>query len=158
MRRKSKAKTDELRELVYEAAMACLDKKAEGVTVLELDKAAGAFTDYFVICSGSNPRQIQAIFDAVEERLARKGVRAMYNEGYRQGEWAILDYFDFVVHIFSEKTRAFRGLERLWKSAKRLEIAELKPAAPVKKPAKKTLKKKPVARTSRARKKPPSAS
>ncbi|MGA3212347.1 MAG: ribosome silencing factor [Terriglobales bacterium] len=155
MKRKSKAKTAELRELVYEAAMACQDKKAEGVTVLEMDKTTGAFTDYFVICSGSNPRQIQAIFDAVEERLARQGVRAMYSEGYRQAEWAILDYFDFVVHIFSEKTRAFRGLERLWKSAKRLELADLKPApAPKKKPApKRTAVRKP-----QSRKKSPSAS
>ena len=86
---------------------------------------SGAFTDYFVMCSGTNPRQIQAIADAVDERLEALGLRVTHAEGYKQAEWVLLDYVDFVVHIFSEKARQFYDLERLWKSAKRLEPAEL---------------------------------
>ena len=72
-----------------------------------------------------NPRQIQAIADAVDERLEALGLRVTHSEGYKQAEWVLLDYVDFVVHIFSEKARQFYDLERLWKSAKRLEPAEL---------------------------------
>src|SRR6185369_8999902 len=104
---------------VAEAIRACLEKKAEEITILELEKGAGAFTDYFVVCSGTNSRQIQAISDEVEERLERKGLRPAHMEGYRQAEWVLLDYVDFVVHIFSEKARKYYELERLWKSAKK---------------------------------------
>lgn len=100
-----------------------------------MDKAAGGFTDYFVICSGSNPRQIQSIADEVQLRLKKIGQHALNVEGYRQAEWVLLDYVDFVVHVFSDKARRFYDLERLWKSAKRLEPAELKPAAPKKRAA-----------------------
>ena len=74
-------------------------KKAENVTILELDKASGAFTDYFVICNGSNPRQVQAISDEVEEQLSKAGQKPAHVEGYSQAEWVLLDYVDFVVHI-----------------------------------------------------------
>jgi ribosome-associated protein len=111
---------------VAEAINACQDKKAEELTILELEKGEGPFTDYFVICSGTNPRQVQAISDEVEERLKKAGLRPNNVEGYRQAEWVLLDYVDFVVHIFSEKARKYYELERLWKSAKRLEPAELK--------------------------------
>src|SRR5277367_682330 len=114
---------------VSEAIRACLEKKAEEITVLELEKGSGAFTDYFVVCSGSNPRQVQAIADEVELRLKSGGLMPTHIEGYRQAEWVLLDYVDFVVHIFSEKARKFYDLERLWKSAKRLESSEL--VAPV---------------------------
>ena len=117
-------KTD-LQHQVSEAILACQDKQAEDVTILELEKDSGAFTDYFVMCSGTNPRQIQAISDAVDERLEALGLRVTHSEGYKQAEWVLLDYVDFVVHIFSEKARQFYDLERLWKSAKRLEPAEL---------------------------------
>jgi ribosome-associated protein len=110
---------------VSEAIHACQDKKAEEITILELEKGSGAFTDYFVVCSGANPRQIQAIADEVEERLERAGLRPTHSEGYKQADWVLLDYVDFVVHIFSEKARKYYDLERLWKSAKRLEPAEL---------------------------------
>ena len=110
---------------VSEAIRACLEKKAEEITVLELEKGSGAFTDYFVVCSGSNPRQVQAIADEVELRLKASGLRPTHIEGYRQAEWVLLDYVDFVVHIFSEKARKFYDLERLWKSARRMEPAEL---------------------------------
>jgi ribosome-associated protein len=118
-------KKDDLKLQVSEAILACQDKQADNVTVLELEKDSGAFTDYFVMCSGSNSRQIQAIADAVDERLEALGMRVTHAEGYKQAEWVLLDYVDFVVHVFSEKARQFYDLERLWKSAKRLEPAEL---------------------------------
>jgi ribosome-associated protein len=123
-------KANDLRRQVNEAILACQDKKAEQVTILELEKDSGAFTDYFVVCSGTNPRQIQAIADAVDDRLEALGMRPTHTEGYRQAEWVLLDYVDFVVHVFSEKSRQYYDLERLWKSAKRLEPEEL--AAPAK--------------------------
>jgi ribosome-associated protein len=110
---------------VSEAIRACQEKKAEEITILELEKGAGPFTDYFVVCSGTNPRQVQAISDEVEVRLERTGLRPTHVEGYKQAEWVLLDYVDFVVHIFSEKARKFYDLERLWKSAKRMEPEEL---------------------------------
>ena len=117
-------KKDDLKLQVSEAILACQDKQADNVTVLELEKDSGAFTDYFVMCSGSNSRQIQAIAGAVDERLEALGMRVTHAEGYKQAEWVLLDYVDFVVHVFSEKARQFYDLERLWKSAKRLEPAE----------------------------------
>jgi len=110
---------------VAEAIAACHDKKAEEVTILELEKGSGAFTDYFVVCSGTNPKQIQAIADAVDERLETLGLRPTHTEGYRQAEWVLLDYVDFVVHIFSENARRYYDLERLWKTATRLQPEEL---------------------------------
>jgi ribosome-associated protein len=118
-------KKNDLKKQVTEAIAACQDKKAEEVTILQLEKDSGAFTDYFVVCSGTNPRQIQAISDEVEERLEKHGMRPTHVEGYKQAEWVLLDYVDFVVHIFSEKARKYYELERLWKSAKRMEPAEL---------------------------------
>ena len=115
----------DLRKQVSEAIRACQDKKAEEISILELEKGSGAFTDYFVVCSGTNPRQIQAIADEVEERLKKDGMRPNNVEGYKQAEWVLLDYVDFVVHVFSEKARKYYDLERLWKSAKRLEPGEL---------------------------------
>jgi ribosome-associated protein len=118
-------KKNDLKRQVAEAIEACQEKKAEEISLLELEKDSGAFTDYFVVCSGSNPRQIQAISDEVEERLKKKGMRATHIEGYRQAEWVLLDYVDFVVHIFSEHARRYYDLERLWKSARKVEPAEL---------------------------------
>src|SRR5437899_6063456 len=116
-------KTD-LQRQVTEAISACQEKKAEEITVLELETDS-EFTDYFVVCSGTNPRQIQAISDEVEERLNKAGMRTTHVEGYKQAEWVLLDYVDFVVHVFSEKARKYYDFERLWKSAKRLEPREL---------------------------------
>jgi ribosome-associated protein len=120
---------NETRRQVAEAIAACHEKKAEDLTILELEKGSGAFTDYFVICSGTNPRQIQAIADEVELRLKKAGLYASHIEGYRQAEWVLLDYVDFVVHVFAENARRYYELERLWKSAKRLEPADLKTPA-----------------------------
>ena len=118
--------------LVLAAAEA---KKAEDVKVLQLPKESSAFTDYFVVCSGSNPRQVQAIADEVDERLSKEGFEPNHREGYDHGEWILLDYVDFVVHIFNENARKFYDLERLWKSATKLEPGEV---ARKKKPAKAT--------------------
>ena len=132
-------KTSELKQQISEAMAACLDKKAESVTILEMEKGSNAFTDYFLICSGINPRQVQAIADEVEERLEKSGQRVTHKEGYSQAEWVLLDYVDFVVHIFSEKARQYYDLERLWKTAKKLEAGDLKksPKISPKKAAKK---------------------
>ncbi len=118
------AKSD-LKHQINEAILACQEKQAEQLSILELEQGSGAFTDYFVMCSGTNPRQIQAIADAVDERLEQMGLRVTHREGYKQAEWVLLDYVDFVVHVFSEKARQFYDLERLWKSARRMEPAEL---------------------------------
>src|SRR5438067_9966364 len=117
-------KTD-LKKQVSDAISACLDKKAEDLTLLELEQGTGAFTDYFVICSGTNPRQVQAISDEVELRLKRAGLYPNNIEGHKQAEWVLIDYVDFVVHIFSESARRYYDLERLWKSAKKLELKDL---------------------------------
>lgn len=118
-------KKNDLKRQVAEAITACQDKKADEITILELEKGSGAFTDYFLVCNGSNPRQVQAIADEVELRLKKAGMYPNNIEGYKQAEWVLIDYFDFVVHVFSEKARRFYDLERLWKSAKKLEPAEL---------------------------------
>jgi ribosome-associated protein len=118
-------KKNDSQKQISEAISACQDKKAEELTILRLDKNSGAFTDYFVICSGTNPRQIQAISDEVELRLKRAGVYPHNIEGHKQAEWVLLDYVDFVVHVFSESARRYYDLERLWRSAKKVEISEL---------------------------------
>src|SRR5271155_3958621 len=118
-------KKNDLKQQINSAIQACLDKKAEELTILEMEKGSGAFTDYFVLCSATNPRQVQAIADEVEMRLKSAGLHPAHVEGYKQAEWVLVDYVDFVVHVFSEKARKFYDLERLWKSAKKLEPAEL---------------------------------
>lgn len=145
-------KKNDLKQQVAAAVAACEEKKADRLSVLELEKNSGAFTDYFVICSATNPRQLQAISDGVEERLEKIGFRPKSVEGYKQADWVLLDYVDFVVHIFSEKARDFYDLERLWKSAKRIHPDDLKKTA-AKKPAKKAAKpaKKAAAKKSAAR-------
>src|SRR5258708_4294930 len=138
-------KKSDLKRQVAAAIQACLDKKAEELSILEMEKGSGAFTDYFVLCSGTNPRQVQAIADEVELRLKTAGVRPAHVEGYKQGEWILVDYVDFVVHVFSEKARKFYDLERLWKTAKRLEVGDLKAATKKTAAAPKRVASKPVA-------------
>ena len=136
-------KKTETKKQVTAAIQACLEKKAEELNILEMEKGSGAFTDYFVLCSGTNPRQVQAIADEVELQLKKMGLRPTHVEGYNQAEWVLIDYVDFVVHVFSEKARKFYDLERLWKSAKRLEPSDLKAASrPRKAPKKAAAKKK----------------
>jgi ribosome-associated protein len=113
-----------LPKAIATAIDAAQDKKATGVVVLDLKKA-GAFTDYFVICSAANPRQVQAVADAVEEALKGQKQRPSLVEGYARAEWILLDYFDFVVHVFSRHARDFYGLDRLWGSATRIEFPDV---------------------------------
>jgi ribosome-associated protein len=116
----------ESNQLLLAATAACEDKKAEDIRILALDPAESGLTDYFLICNGTNERQNVAIADEVELRLKREfGVYPNSVEGRRQGEWILMDYVDFIVHVFSAEKRAFYGLERLRKSATTLSIAEL---------------------------------
>ena len=114
---------------IAKAVKAALDKKAMDTVVLDLRKADG-FTDYFVICSAANARQITAIADAVQETLKQQlGERPAVTEGVKSSEWILLDYFNFVVHVFSRECRSFYGLERLWGNATRYEFSETNGAA-----------------------------
>jgi ribosome-associated protein len=113
--------------VVETATRAALDKKAEDVVVLDLRKAS-SFTDYFVVASGSNQKQIQAIADAVLEALRGHDLRPDHTEGYPRQEWILLDYGGLVVHVFTPRLRAFYDLERLWGGAARVEVRP--PSAP----------------------------
>lgn len=149
------------RQQVAQAIRAVESKKGQDVAILEMDRASGAFTDYFVVCSGTNPRQIQAIADEVQRQLSQFGLRPNSMEGYNQAEWVLLDYVDFVVHIFSERARKFYDLERLWKSARRVRPADLAKKAAARKPAAKKAIRQPAASrkpASKARKKTTSRS
>jgi ribosome-associated protein len=119
----------ETRKMVLAAAAACEDKKAENTRILELDPADSGFTDFFLITSATNDRQAQAIGDEIELRLKRDFATYPHSvEGRKLGEWILMDYVDLVVHIFLEEKRAFYDLERLWKSAKPVDVEELKAA------------------------------
>jgi ribosome-associated protein len=116
----------ESNQLLLAAAAACEDKKAEDIRILALDPAESGLTDYFLICNGTNDRQNVAITDEIEIRLKREfGVYPNSVEGRRQGEWILMDYVDFIVHVFSAEKRAFYGLERLRKSATTIHVADL---------------------------------
>jgi ribosome-associated protein len=149
----------ETRKMVLAAAAACEDKKGEETRILQLDPADSAFTDFFVITSTANDRQSQAIADEIEARLKREFAQYPNSvEGRRLGEWILMDYVHFVVHIFLRERRAFYDLERLRKSARPIELAELTAAltektlaarkkAPVKRVVKKAVAKKVTAKT-----------
>ena len=107
---------------VRAAVDAALDKKSPRVTLLDL-RGAGAFADFFMICTGTNVRQVQAIADGIEARLKSEGLRPAHVEGYDRAEWILLDYFDFIVHVFTPDTREFYSLDRLWGTAIRTEMA-----------------------------------
>ena len=108
---------------VAKAVKAALDKKALDVVVLDL-RNTPAFTDFFVLCSGLNQRQVKAIADAVEETLGAARVRPAHIEGYDRAEWVLMDFFTFIVHVFTPQTRQFYSLERLWGDAERIEVSE----------------------------------
>ncbi len=113
--------TNSLRPEIRAAVEAAQDKQAVDITVLNLS-GAGAFAEYFLLCSGQSQPQIQAIGEAIEERLHREGRRVAHREGKSSAEWVLLDYGDFVVHIFSERARQYYDLERLWRSAERVSF------------------------------------
>src|SRR5688500_6848289 len=112
---------------VAKAVRAALDKKAHDVVVLDL-RNTPAFTDFFILCSGLNQRQVKAIADAVEETLRAAKVRPAHVEGYDRAEWILMDFFTFIVHVFTPQTREFYSLERLWGDAERTEDADTPPA------------------------------
>jgi ribosome-associated protein len=117
-----------MKKSLSQAVRAAQDKKAEDIVVLNISTLC-SFTDHFIICTGNSSRQVQAIADGVEERLRKHLLRPAHIEGYGQGEWVLLDYMDFVVHVFTPKAREFYDLERLWRGAKRLEIPPPKDGA-----------------------------
>lgn len=121
--------SNEVRAMVLAAAAVCEEKKGADTRVLELDPQDSGFTDFFIITSGANTRQTEAIADEVELRLKRN-FSAYPNsvEGRRNAEWILLDYVDFVVHVFLEERRAFYDIERLRKSARKVDLDELKAA------------------------------
>jgi ribosome-associated protein len=108
-------------EAVQIAAHAAIEKKATDLVVLDLRKVA-SFTEYFLICSGASSRQVQAISNAVEEALLKRGKRPLHVEGYSSAEWILLDYGDFIVHVFGHASRTFYDLERLWRDAGRVQV------------------------------------
>jgi len=111
----------ELDERILTALSAAGEKKAIDIVVLDLREIA-SFTDYFVITSGTNERQVQAISDGVLETLKKAGTAVARVEGYKTAEWILLDYGDFVMHVFNEKARRFYDLERLWRESKRVDL------------------------------------
>lgn len=106
------------------AAQAAFGKKATDVVVLDLRKVP-SFTDYFFICTGQNRRQVKAVADAVEMTLGKAGVKPAHVEGHERSDWILLDYFDFVVHVFTAEQRRFYSLERLWGSAARIDVPDV---------------------------------
>jgi ribosome-associated protein len=108
---------------VAKAVEAALDKKASEIVVLDL-RQTPAFTDFFVLCSGQNQRQVKAIADAIEDSLRTERVKPAHVEGYDRAEWILMDFFTFIVHVFTPQTRAFYSLERLWGDAQRIEVGD----------------------------------
>ena len=114
---------EQLDERICTALSAASDKKAVEMVVLDLREVA-SFTDYFLITSGTNVRQVQAIADEVVEQLKKQGTRPARIEGYNTAEWVLVDYGDFILHVFEDKARRFYDLERLWRDAKRVPLPE----------------------------------
>jgi len=112
---------------ITSAVAAALDKKASDIVVLDL-RHTPAFTDFFMVCSGQNSRQVKAIADNIEDTLRQAGVRPAHVEGYDRAEWILMDFFTLIVHVFAPQKRDFYGLERLWGDAIRIEIADDAPA------------------------------
>ena len=121
---KTRTKTKKFTKIPAQVTLAIAaaeDKQAVKIVALDLRKTAG-FADFFLIASGTNTRQVRAIADAITDALAAKGSKPAYVEGYDRSEWILLDYFDFIVHVFAPETRVFYDLERLWGNAERIEV------------------------------------
>ena len=121
--KQTQPQTIETLEAVEIAARAAGEKKATDIVALDLREVA-SFTEYFVICTGANTRQVQAISNSAEEELRRAGKRPLHIEGYSTGEWILLDYGDFIMHVFSNSSRRFYDLERLWRDAGPVKLPE----------------------------------
>ena len=120
--------TETVRPELLSAIEAAQNKKAGAITLLDLT-GLGAFTDYFLLCTGYSTPQLQAISDAVEEALKLRGLRPQHREGRSGAEWLLLDYGGFIVHIFTERLRLFYDIERLWRMARRINFDEGAPGA-----------------------------
>jgi len=118
--------TDSLRPELRCAIEAAQDKKAAGVTLLDMADM-GAFTDSFLLCTGYSARQVEAISDAITEQVERLGFRLAHREGKDAAEWVLLDFGGFIVHIFTERAREYYDLERLWRSARRTDFPDAAP-------------------------------
>ena len=116
-------KKDSLRPELRVAIEAAQEKQAAEVTLLDLD-GLGAFTDYFLLCTGFSARQVDAICDEIEQQLARMGIRPTHREGAAGAEWILLDFGSFIVHVFTERARHYYDLERLWRTARRTDFTE----------------------------------
>ena len=114
-------RTRKLPAQIVAAIAAAEDKQAVNLVLLDLRKSA-VFTDFFVIATGTTTRQVRAIADGIVDALKATGVRPSFVEGYDRSEWILLDYFDFIVHVFGPQTRVFYDLERLWGNAERIEV------------------------------------
>lgn len=109
-------------EKLLTAARAASDRKAIDMVALDIRKIA-SFAEFFLICSGTSTRQVQAIADEVQERLrTERGSRPLHVEGYEKSEWILMDYGDVIVHVFVQESRDFYRLERLWRDAERVEL------------------------------------
>ena len=116
-------KKDFLRPELRAAVEAALEKQAANVILLDLE-GLGAFTNYFVLCTGFSARQVEAICDEVEQRMGKAGARLRHREGRAGGDWMLLDFGGVIVHVFTESARRFYDLERLWRAARRIEFDE----------------------------------
>ena len=120
--------TETLRPELISAVEAAQNKKADAITVLDLT-GLGAFTDYFLLCTGYSTPQLEAISDGIEEALKGRGLRPQHREGRSGAEWLLLDYGGFIVHIFTERLRLFYDIERLWRMARRIDFDENAPGS-----------------------------
>ena len=117
------ARKDPIPPYVRAAISAAQEKQAADVILLDLE-GLGAFTDYFVVCTGFSSRQVEAICQEIEERLGRSGTRLQHREGKAGSDWMLLDFGGLIVHVFTERARHFYDLERLWRAARRVEFKE----------------------------------
>ena len=113
------------KEMTRLAISALEDKKAEDISIIDISEVS-VLADYFLIASGSNRSQIQALTDNVEEKLGRAGYAKKPIEGYDTANWILMDYGDIIVHIFDRENRLFYDLERIWRDGKRLDLEEFK--------------------------------
>ena len=121
--RSDKEPDPELSSELNWAVEAALDKKAQDLVVIDVSEVC-SFTDDFIICTGTSSRHNQTIADGIEEQLRHRGIRSLHIEGRTEGEWILMDYFDFVIHIFTARTREFYDLERLWRAGRRRGVNE----------------------------------
>ena len=115
---------NESKKMTLLAVEALEDKKAEDITIIDISEVS-VLADYFIIADGNNKNQVQAMVDNVQEELFKAGYEMKQMEGYREGNWILLDFGDIIIHIFDKENRLFYDLERIWKDGKEVSIEEL---------------------------------